>query len=122
VYLTVTSIVAALVVFSAIAKIRRDPRVVRTIHEVVGFPLSYFPLLAACELLGALGLVLGIFWPGVGIFAGAALALYFVAAVLSHFRAGDYKGFGPALFMWFVVMVALLMRLHLGPHPSWYRL
>jgi hypothetical protein len=119
--LIVTLIVAAMVVFSAIAKLRHDPRVVRTIHEVVGFPLSYFPLLAAYELAGALGLVLGIFWPLLGIVAGIGLALYFIAAVLSHFRVGDFKGFGPAFFMWVAVMVALAMRLHVGPHPHWYR-
>ena len=110
-----------MVAFSAIAKIRHDPRVVRTIHEVIGFPLGYFPLLAAWELAGALGLVLGIFWPLLGIVAGVGLALYFIAAILSHFRVGDFGGSGPALFMWVAVMLALAMRLHLGPHPHWYR-
>jgi hypothetical protein len=120
-YLTVTFIVAAMVAFSAIAKIRRDPRVVRTIHEVVGLPLSYFPFLAACEFAGALGLVLGIFWPLLGVVAGVGLAVYFTGAILSHFRVGDVTGVGPAFFMWVAVMVALGLRLHLGPHPHWYR-
>lgn len=120
-YLTVTLIVAALVVFSAIAKLRHDPHVVRTIHEVVGLPLSSFPFLAACEFAGALGLVLGIFWPMVGIVAGVGLAVYFIGAILAHFRVGDFKGFGPAFFMWVAVMLALGLRLHLGPHPHWYR-
>jgi hypothetical protein len=121
-YLTVTFIVAAMVAFSGIAKIRRDPRVVRTIHEVVGLPLSYFPFLAACEFAGALGLILGIFWPLLGVIAGVGLAVYFAGAILSHFRVGDVTGSGPAFFMWIAVMVALGLRLHLGPHPHWYRL
>jgi hypothetical protein len=121
-YLTITLIVAAMVAFSAIAKLRRHPQVVHTIHEVVGLPMSYFPLLAACELVGALGLVLGIFWPVLGVIAGVGLAVYFVGAILSHFRVGDFKGSGPAFFMWAAVMLALGMRLHLGPHPHWYRL
>jgi hypothetical protein len=120
-YLTVTFIVAAMVAFSAIAKIRRDPRVVRTIHEVVGLPLSYFSLLAACEFAGALGLILGIFWPLLGVVAGIGLAVYFIGAILSHLRVGDVRGVGPAFFMWVAVMVALGLRLHLGPHPHWYR-
>jgi hypothetical protein len=120
-YVTITVIVAALVAVSAITKIRRDPRAVRTVHEVVGFPLSYFPLLAACEFAGALGLVLGIRWPLLGIIAGVCLALYFVGAVLSHLRVRDFTGWRPAFFMWVAVMLALGMRLHLGPHPHWYR-
>src|SRR5215469_6158730 len=108
-----------MVAYSAIAKIRRDPRVVRTIHEVVGFPLSYFPLLAACELAGAVGLILGIFWPLLGILAGVGLAIYFIVAILAHFRVGDFPGFGAAFFMWVAVVVVVGMRLHLGLHPEW---
>lgn len=122
VYLAVTFIVAAMVAFSAIAKIRPNPQIIRTIHEVVGFPLRYFPFLAACQFAGALGLVLGIFWPLVGVVAGLGLVLYFVGAILSHFRAWDFQGLGPAFLMLIAVMVALGMRLHLGPHPHWYRL
>jgi tetrahydromethanopterin S-methyltransferase subunit F len=120
-YLTVTLIVAAMVAFSAIAKVRRAPHVVRTIHDVVGLPVSYFPLLAGCEFAGALGLILGIFWPLLGVLAGVGLALYFMGAILSHFRVRDFRGFGPAFFMWVAVMIALGVRLHLGPHPHWYR-
>ena len=111
-----------MVAFSGIAKILRHPQVVRSIHDVVGLPMSYFPLLATWELVGALGLVLGIFWPVLGVVAGVGLAVYFIGAILSHFRVGDFKGSGPAFFMWAAVMIALGMRLHLGPHPHWYRL
>ena len=88
-YLAITFIVAAIVALSAVMKIRRDPRIVRSIHEIVGVPLNYFPFLAACELAGALGLVLGIFWPLLGVVAGVGLVLYFVGAIVSHLRVGD---------------------------------
>ena len=110
-----------MVAFSGIMKIRRDPQIVRVIHEVVGVPLSYFPVLAACEIAGALGLVLGIFWPWLGVVAGVGLVLYFVGAIVSHLRVGDWKGVGPAVFMFVAAMIALIMRLHLGPHPHWYK-
>jgi len=119
-YLTVTFIVAAMVAYSGIMKILRDPKITRVIHEVVGVPLRYFPLLAACELAGALGLVLGIFWPLLGVVAGVGLVLYFMGAIVSHLRVGDFSGIGPALFMFVAALVALTMRLHLGPHPHWY--
>jgi uncharacterized membrane protein YphA (DoxX/SURF4 family) len=57
-YLVITILLAAIVTFSGIGKIRRDPRIVQVIHQVVGVPLKYFPLLAACEFAGALGVVL----------------------------------------------------------------
>jgi hypothetical protein len=105
-----------MVAFSGIGKIRRDPRIVRVIHEVVGVPLKYFSLLAACELGGALGLVLGIWWPSIGVAASIGLVLYFVAATVSHLRVRDVKGIGPAAFMVAVAAGALAMRiLTLGP-------
>jgi hypothetical protein len=52
-----------MVAFSGLEKIRRDPHILHVINEVMGVPLMYFLLLAACELAGALGLVLGIWWP-----------------------------------------------------------
>lgn len=120
-YVTITAIVALVVVFSGIMKLRRDPRKVQTVHEVVGVPLSYFPLLAVCQIIGAVGLVLGIVWPWLGIVAGIGLALYFVGAILSHIRVGDLRGIVPAFFMFVAVAIVLIIRLHLGPHPHWYK-
>ena len=83
-YLAITILLAAMVTFSGIGKIRRDPRIVQVIHEVVGVPLKYLPLLAACEFAGALGVVLGIWWPLLGVAAGIGLVIYFVGASVSH--------------------------------------
>jgi hypothetical protein len=121
-YPATTLIVAAIVACSGIMMIRRNPHIVRKLNDDVGIPLSYFPVLAACELAGALGLILGIFWPLLGVLAGVGLALYFVGAILSHIRVHDFKGIGPAFFMLVIVTVALAMRLHRGPHPHWYTL
>lgn len=52
-YFVVTGVFAAMVLFSGIGKIRRDPKIVKVIHEIVGVPMKYFPLLAACEFAGA---------------------------------------------------------------------
>jgi hypothetical protein len=110
-YLLITLLFAAMVAFSGLGKIRRDPRIVHVIHEVIGVPLKYFSLLAACELAGALGLVLGIWWPSIGVAASIGLVLYFVGATVSHLRVGDVKGVGPAAFMLAVAVGALAMRI-----------
>ncbi len=41
-YLVITNLLAALVTFSGIGKIRRDPHIVQVIHEVIGVPLRNF--------------------------------------------------------------------------------
>ena len=73
-------------------------------------PLKYFSLLAACELAGALGLVLGIWLPWARQAAGVGLVIYFVGAVVSHLRVRDIKDIGPALFMLMVAAGALVLR------------
>src|SRR5205814_2946546 len=98
-YVVSTILLAAMVTFSGIGKIRRDPRIVQVIHEVVGVPLKYFPLLIACEFAGALGVVLGIWWPLLGVAAGIGLVIYFVGASVSHLRVADVQGFGTAALL-----------------------
>ena len=109
-YFVITVAFALMVTYSGIGKIRRDPLPVRVVHETIGLPLKYFPLLAACEFAGAVGLVAGIWWPPIGIAAGIGLVLYFVGAIVSHLRVGDVKGIGSAAFMLVLAAIALALR------------
>src|SRR6478736_5524013 len=109
-YLVITLVFALMVSYSGVGKIRRHPLQVRVVHETVGVPLKYFPLLAACEFAGALGLVVGIWVPVIGIAAGIGLVLYFVGAIVSHLRVGDVKGIGSAAFMLVLAAGALTLR------------
>jgi uncharacterized membrane protein YphA (DoxX/SURF4 family) len=110
-YLVISILLAVILTLSGIGKIRRDPYIVQSIHEVVGIPLKYFPVLAACEFAGALGVVLGIGWPCLGEAAGIGLVIYFVVATMSHVRVGDVKGIGPAAFMLVIAAAALALRI-----------
>jgi len=98
-YLVAAVLLALMVAFSGLLKIRRDPRSVKVIHETIGVPLAYFPLLALCEFAGALGLLAGIWWPPFGVAAAAGLVVYFLGAIGAHVRVGDGKGIVPAAFM-----------------------
>jgi hypothetical protein len=109
-YLAITLVFALMVTFSGVGKIRRDPLPVKVVHETIGLPLKYFPLLAACEFAGAVGIVVGIWWPPIGIAAGIGLVLYFVGAVVSHLRVGDVKGIGAAVFMLVLAAGTLALR------------
>jgi hypothetical protein len=109
-YLVITLAFALMVSYSGLGKIRRNPLQVKVIHETVGVPLKYFPLLAACEFAGAMGMVVGFWWPLIGAAAGIGLVLYFVGAVVSHLRVGDIKGIGSAAFMLVLAAGALALR------------
>jgi uncharacterized membrane protein YphA (DoxX/SURF4 family) len=115
-YLVVTILLAAMVLFSGVGKLRNDPHIVKVIHETVGVPMKYFPALAACEFAGALGLVLGIWWPLLGIAASVGLVIYFLGAMVSHLRVGDLKGIGPAGML--LIMSAAAFCLRILPHKD----
>jgi hypothetical protein len=111
-YLVITIFFAAMVAFSGVGKIRRDAHQVRVVHETVGVPLKFFPLLAVCEFAGAWGLLAGTGWPPLGVAGGIGLVIYFVGAVVSHLRVGDFKGIGSAAAcMLMVAAGALVMRI-----------
>ena len=81
------------------------------IHGVVGVPLVWFPVLAACELAGALGLLAGIRRRGLGTAAAAGMIVYFVGAVLGHVRVGDSAGAWTPVPLLFLALAALLTRI-----------
>jgi uncharacterized membrane protein YphA (DoxX/SURF4 family) len=109
-FLVVAVVLASMVLFSGIGKLRNDPHIVKVIHETVGVPMKYFPLLAACEIAGAVGLVLGIWWPILGIAAAIGLVIYFLGAVVSHVRVSDIRGIGPAAMLLTMSAAALILR------------
>ena len=109
-YVVLAVLLALMTPFSGLGKIRRDPRQMKVIHETLGIPLKYFPLLAACEFAGALGLVAGIWWPALGVAAAIGLVVYFVGAIVFHLRVGDIKGLGPAVFLLVLAAGALAVR------------
>ena len=117
-YLVIAIVLASMVVFSGVGKLRHDPHIVKVIHEIVGVPMQYFPLLAACEIAGATGLILGIWWPAAGVAAAVGLVLYFLAAVVSHLRVGDVQGIGPAAFLLALSAGAVCLRLLAHARPS----
>jgi len=110
-YHVVPALFALITIFSAVLKIRHDPHVVKVINETVGVPMKYFPVLAACEAEGAVGLVAGIWFPPLGLAAGVGLVIYFIGAVVSHVRVADFKGLGNAVVMLGFSAASLALRI-----------
>jgi uncharacterized membrane protein YphA (DoxX/SURF4 family) len=92
-------VLAAIAMVSAMGKLKKMPQVMESMTHV-GVKLNQIPLLAYLEILGALGLLIGIAYPLLAFISAGALMLYFVGAVIAHLRVKDkFKDFGPALFL-----------------------
>jgi hypothetical protein len=112
-YGIVAVIASLMLVMSARMKLVRDPRVVELIGDVVGVPERYFRVLAGLEIAGAVGLLVGIAVPALGVAAGIGLVLYFFAAVASHVRVDDLAPdhIVPAILMLAISTAALALRI-----------
>jgi DoxX-like family len=95
---------------SALGKFARNPQVLAGLAHV-GVTDSFVPVLATLELLGAIGVVVGIWSRGVAVAAAAGLALYFAGAVLFHVRAkDDLKNMAPPLVLEAIALVVLWLE------------
>src|SRR5262245_18938702 len=89
-YVIVTLVAAALAAFSAACVFAHASWVVQPLVDY-GIPRSWWPWLGAAKAAGALGLVVGLFVPVVGILAAGGLVLYFTGAVITVVRAHWYS-------------------------------
>lgn len=114
--MTITLIVLATLLglvatVSASGKLRRMPQVVETMGSV-GVTQTQIPLLAVAELLGAVGLLVGIWIPLIGTLAAAGLSVYFLGAVVAHLRVKDaVKDLSPALVLAILAIVVFILQL-----------
>jgi hypothetical protein len=104
----VTIVLAVAATGSGIGKIVKHPKVVES-FEHLGVPKSWLMPLAACELAGAAGIVIGLAVAPLGIAAGIGLVLYFAGAVATHIRAKD-KNFAPPAVLCILAIAAVILR------------
>ena len=108
-YVVVAVLMAVMMGISASGKLTLNPGAVKVIHETVGVPLSLFPVLAACEIAGGLGLLAGIFKPQLGVAGGAGLVLYFVGAFVAHILVGDFAGLTAPIVPFLMAVASLTL-------------
>ncbi|MDX6742659.1 DoxX family protein [Actinocorallia sp. A-T 12471] len=95
-YAILTALMSAVLLPSAAAKFLR-PKHLMNQMTTLDLPLAMLPFLGTAQIAGAAGLILGLWYPPLGIAAAVALTLYFLGAVTTHARVHDYKGTPPAL-------------------------
>lgn len=103
-------VLAAMAGGSAIKKLQKDEQVVTVIGGTVGVPERLFPVLAALELAGAAGVLVGLALAPIGVLAAAGLVAYFVGAFAGHIRAGAIKGLSMPLVPLVLSIAVLALR------------
>jgi uncharacterized membrane protein YphA (DoxX/SURF4 family) len=107
----VTVLLAAVCLNSAAMKVRENEQVLAVIHGTVGVPKQYLPVLAALEVAGAAGILLGLWLQPLGVLAAAGLVAYFLGAVGGHLRVRDTKNLVMPLPPLVFAVAVLVLRL-----------
>jgi DoxX-like family len=109
-YMSVTLLTAGANIFSAICDFVRYKQVSVAMARA-GVPDSWMTTLGIFKTAGALGLLVGIRVPVIGLAAAIGLVLFFVAAIIVHLRAHDYT-FGLAVVFLLLAVASLVLELH----------
>src|SRR3954451_13857298 len=107
----VTVLLAAICLNSAAMKVRQNEQVLAVIHGTVGAPQPYLPALAALEIAGAAGILLGLWLEPLGVLSATGLVAYFVGAVGGHLRVRDTKTLVMPLPPLVMAIAVLVLRL-----------
>jgi hypothetical protein len=107
-YIVVTILAAAANIFSATLDFIRYKPILINMAKV-SVSESWITTLGILKAAGALGLLIGIGVPAVGIAAAAGLLLFFLAAVIIHLRGHDHS-FGLAITFLLLAIAALGVR------------
>jgi hypothetical protein len=108
-YIVVTVLAAIANAFSATLDFARYPKILIAMAKA-GVSESWLTTLGILKAAGALGLLVGIVVPPIGIAAATGLILFFVAAIITHVRVRDYS-FGLAAVFLVLAVAALVLRL-----------
>jgi hypothetical protein len=107
-FTAVTVFAALWVGFSAVSVFIRAKWVVEPL-AAYGVPASWWTWLGVAKAAGALGLLVGLFVPAVGVAATVGLTLYFTGAVITVLRARSFSHVPfPLLYLTPVVVAYLL--------------
>jgi hypothetical protein len=110
-YAVIAVLLALMLLPSAWTKLVRNERAVQTFTGKLGVPLGLYPFMAACEIAGAAGLIIGLWYGPLGIAAAVGLVLYFVGAIFTHLRKRDFKGARSPLVILVIAAAVLTLRI-----------
>ena len=104
------SALAAASIISGFGKIARH-RIPVDVLTRVGVPVDRIPVLGALQVLGGLGVIIGIWMPVLGVVSALCLTLYYLGAVFAHIRIKDtMSGMAPALGLFVLALVTTVLE------------
>ena len=89
-YVLVAAFTAVATTFSATCDFVRYEQVAVGMARA-GVPETWMTALGGLKMAGALGVLVGIVVPALGVAAAAGLVLFFVGAIVTHLRGRDYS-------------------------------
>ncbi|MCI2420027.1 DoxX family protein [Saccharopolyspora sp. K220] len=105
----VSALLAGILFLSASGKLTRQESQMATLRKV-SVPDDKVWLLAAAEIAGGVGLVVGLFWWPLGLAAAVGVILYFLGAIVAHVRINDWNITAAAVLLVFSA-AALTLRI-----------
>lgn len=104
------SFIGISIAFSALGKIKQIPGAIEAIASV-GVKEHQYNQLAALELIGALGLLVGIWFKPIGVAASVGVVLYFLGAQGAHMKKKDpFAKMFPATFRFIIAAVTMILE------------
>ncbi|WP_432122953.1 DoxX family protein [Streptomyces sp. S1] len=108
-YAVVAALLALALSASAFFTFTRNPQITGSMAKL-GVPESWLPWLAAAKAAGAIGLLVGLAVPALGVAAAIGVTLYFLGALVTHLRARDYV-VAPVVVLALLAAAALVLRI-----------
>jgi len=79
-------------------------------REALHYPRWYWVLAGCMATMGAIGLLVGLFFPVIGALAAAWMVAYFVVATFTHLLRKDFAGFAMPLIFLILPLGLLVLR------------
>jgi uncharacterized membrane protein YphA (DoxX/SURF4 family) len=105
----VSALLALAAIGSAMGKLTKQPKIIESLSGL-GVPMSWLPRLAAAEIAGGVGLLIGLKLAPLGIAAAVGLIAYFAGAIATHVKAKD-NNVAPPLVLMLISVAALVLRI-----------
>jgi uncharacterized membrane protein YphA (DoxX/SURF4 family) len=108
--LLLSLLLAAVYVIAGVFKIVKNPSGA-DMADHLGYPLKVWKLIGWLEVLAAAALLVGLYYPPLGLAAAVGLVLLMLGAVISHLRVKDsLKKVSAPLALGILAAVTLLLR------------